>query len=74
MIDGSHQPVTWPPLKMHPNGEHWERERLALDILDDNFVDNKGLFKRKDKDYEMTDEEYWALRYLIEEWDYDYTI
>ena len=48
------------------DGEAWE-------VLEANFVDNRGLISPKQKGYTPTDRENEAIDYLWLEWDYAYT-
>lgn len=47
-------------------------EREALDILDLNFTEKAGVFRKKDKSYLPTIREFEAIYYLFHEWDYAY--
>lgn len=47
-------------------------QKDAFDVLDLNFRESRGYFYPKVEGYEPTDKETWALRYLVEEWDYGY--
>jgi hypothetical protein len=44
----------------------------ALKILDKNFIDHRGVFRRKDKNYTPTELENMAINFLFLEWDYAY--
>lgn len=54
--------------------DNWPHgEAKALELLNKNFTETAGYFERRDKEYEPTDEEWAAIQYLHEEWDYSYT-
>lgn len=42
----------------------------AWDILESNFIDNKGVIERKDKSHKPTQRECDAIDHLCAEWDY----
>jgi hypothetical protein len=45
---------------------------IAYKILLTNFIDDKGMLRRKDKTYIPTEEECYAIDHLCDEWDYCY--
>jgi len=44
----------------------------ALNVLRQNFTNDRGLIRRKDKNYKPTRREFDAIDYLFQEWDYAY--
>lgn len=61
-----------------PSAPDWLRDRFpggdreALDILDANFVETAGMFRKKEAGYVPTVREWEAIDYLFREWDYAY--
>lgn len=44
----------------------------ALEVIRENFNDDKGWITLKDPNYKPTEREWDAVDYLIQEWDYAY--
>lgn len=55
--------------EMFPNGDE-----QAFRILGDRFVDTAGMIRPVVKGYEPTPQEFVALEYLCDEWDYSYDL
>jgi hypothetical protein len=48
----------------------WDVEALA--VLETNFTEEKGVFRKKDPSYQPTKREWDAIDYMFQEWDYMY--
>lgn len=61
-----------------PSAPQWLRDKFpgddqeALAVLEDNFTEKAGVFRRKDSNYSPTERENDALDYMFYEWDYGY--
>ncbi len=45
----------------------------AFDTIQEHYsISRGGVIYPDESNHTMTDKEYWAIRYLIEEWDYGY--
>ena len=61
-----------------PQAPQWLRDKFpgddqeALAILDANFTEKAGIFRRKDPTYIPTEREDEALNYMFQEWEYGY--
>ena len=51
----------------------FEDDRVAWDVLKDNFIDHRGLIKPK-PGYVPNDRDFEAIDYLVLEWDYAYGV
>ena len=51
----------------------WKTDWKAEEFLQDHFTSERGLICRRSSGYEPTDEEFSAIQYLCEEWDYEYS-
>lgn len=61
-----------------PQAPQWLRDKFpgddaeALEILEANFTEKAGVFRKKDPNYQPTEREFEAIDYLFQEWDYGY--
>lgn len=44
----------------------------AWEVLGDNFVDDRGIIRIKDKSIKPTPRQFLAIDYLCDEWDYEW--
>lgn len=49
-----------------------ECDSEALDVLEVNFTQTKGIFRKKNPAYSPTQREWDAIDYMFQEWDYGY--
>lgn len=49
-------------------------DREALDVIEANFTNTKGVIRKKDAAYQPSQREWDAVDYLFQEWDYEYTV
>lgn len=48
----------------------FEDDSVAWEALGQNFYDDRGMIRRKDKTARPTDHQFNAIDYLCDEWDY----
>lgn len=44
----------------------------AMAVLEKNFMQSKGIFRKKEPNYQPTQREWDAIDYMFQEWDYGY--
>jgi hypothetical protein len=45
-------------------------DQEAWNILEPNFIDDRGIIRRKNKSYQPTAHDFAAIDHLCDEWDY----